>query len=110
MVSGVADLRHVSAKLRSRAFVSRNNPPVQQVAEGFVRPGGCQVRRVPPETDIEAVPRDPPVKTPEVPDRMSTTALLGRGLQRLYAPILDKQPDRLGRLMELLHRYLSAKR
>jgi len=51
------------------------------------------VRRVPPETKIEAVPRDPPVKTPEVPDRLSTSALLGRGLQRLYAPVLDKQPD-----------------
>ena len=68
------------------------------------------MRRVPPETNIEAVPRDPLVKTPEVPDRMSTSALLGRGLQRLYAPVVDKQPDRLGRLMELLHRYLSAKR
>ena len=46
----------------------------------------------------QAVPSDLPVKTPELPD-----------LQRLYAPVVDKQPDGLERLMELLHRYLSAK-
>src|SRR6187200_1859727 len=37
--------------------------------------------------------------------KLATSTLLGRGLQRLYKPVVDKQTDRL---VELLHRYFSG--
>jgi hypothetical protein len=67
------------------------------------------VRRTPPETNIESVPRDAPVKADSVPDRTSTSTRLSQGLHRLYS-VPEGQPDRLGQLIELLHRYLPGER
>ena len=72
-------------------------------------PGGSQVRRTPPETNLESVPRDAPVKADSIPDRASTNARLSQGLHRVYN-VPEGQPDRLGQLVELLHRYLSGER
>jgi hypothetical protein len=64
----------------------------------------------PPETNIEAVPRDAPVKAEGIFDLTTTNARLSQGLQRLYEPVMDKEPDRLAKLVELLQRYLSRER
>ena len=68
------------------------------------------MRRDPPETNIESVPRDAPVKADGILDLTTTNARLSQGLQRLYQPVMDKEPDRLGKLVELLQRYLSGER
>ena len=48
------------------------------------------------------------VKAAGVADPLSTNMRLGQSLQRLYPPIADERPDRLGYLLMLLDRHLSS--
>lgn len=56
---------------------------------------------------FEAIARDAPVKAQGAPDPSSTTARLGQGLQRLYQPAQDQQPDRLGKLLNVLQQHFA---
>jgi hypothetical protein len=59
--------------------------------------------RIPSEAAFEAVARDASVTADGKPDRSANTnTRLGYGLQRLYQPVTDEQPGRLGHLMRLL--------
>jgi hypothetical protein len=80
--------------------------PQRGYAQGD-HPESVSMGRKPPETNIEPVPRDPPVRAAGITDRTTTHARLGQGLQRLYEPVTDAQPDRLGQLVALLHGYLG---
>ena len=62
------------------------------------------MRRSTSETHLQAVARDAAVKADYIRDRTTTNARLGETLQRLYAPVEDAQPDRLGQLLTLLDR------
>jgi hypothetical protein len=60
------------------------------------------------ERAFEAIGRDAPVTADGKPDRaLDTRTRLGFGLQRLYQPVTDEQPDRLGYLVMLLDQRLS---
>lgn len=58
---------------------------------------------------FEAVGRDAAVKAAGVPDPGSTRSRLGQGLQRLYAPVTDEQPDQFGILLAALQRHFAAR-
>jgi hypothetical protein len=59
--------------------------------------------RIPSEAAFEAVARDAAVTADGRPDRsLDTATRLACGLQRLYHPVTDEQPDRLGYLAMLL--------
>jgi len=51
---------------------------------------------------FEGVARDPAIRAERIRDRLSMVARLRYGLQRLYKPIMDELPDRLGYLLMLL--------
>ncbi len=61
------------------------------------------------ETRFETVARDAPVKARYIADRSTTHARLGESLQRLYAPVADAQPDRMGHLLTLLEQRLAGR-
>lgn len=63
--------------------------------------------RSPAETALEFIPRDTPVKAAGLPDRTTVSARLGQGLQRLYAPAGEGQPERIGQLLTQLHGQLA---
>jgi hypothetical protein len=63
--------------------------------------------RIPSEAAFEVVARDASVTADGKPDRSDTKTRLSCGLQRLYEPVTDEQPDRLGYLMKLLGQSLS---
>lgn len=63
--------------------------------------------RKPSEGAFEAIARDTPLKANGAPDAWSTNSRLGRGLQRLYEPVADEQPDRFGRLLAAIQRYFA---
>jgi hypothetical protein len=60
------------------------------------------------ETRLESVARDAAVKGDSIHDRTTTHARLGDGLQRMYAPVDEGQPDRFGYLLMLLESRLSG--
>jgi hypothetical protein len=61
--------------------------------------------RIPSDTTFETVARDAAVTIDGRPDRSGDTNIrLGYGLQRLYQPITEEEPDRFGYLMMLLDR------
>jgi hypothetical protein len=62
--------------------------------------------RIPSEATFETIARDAAVTADGKPDQSANTNMrLGYGLQRLYEPVTDEQPDRLGRLLLLLDRH-----
>jgi hypothetical protein len=64
--------------------------------------------RTPSEEAFEAVARDAAVTADGKPDRSVDSATrLAYGLQRVYPPVGDEQPDRLGYLLLLLDRHLA---
>jgi len=72
---------------------------------------GNPMRRTPSEGAFETIERDPPVTADGRPDRSAdTNRRLSCGLQRLYEPITDEQPDRLRYLLMLLDRHLAGDR
>jgi hypothetical protein len=62
------------------------------------------MRRSSSETHLHSVARDAAVKVGYIPDRTTTNARLGEALQRLYAPVDDAPPERLGPLLMALER------
>jgi hypothetical protein len=59
--------------------------------------------RMPSEAAFEAVARDAAVTANGKPKRsINTNTRLGYGLQRLYEPVTDEEPDRFGYLMSVL--------
>jgi hypothetical protein len=65
--------------------------------------------RIPSEAAFEAVARDASVTADGKPDRLvNKNTRLAYGLQRLYQPVTDDQPGRLGYLMKLLDQRLSC--
>ena len=58
----------------------------------------------PSQNQLESIARDAPVKADYLADRTTTNARLGETLQRVYAPVDDGQPDRIGHLLTLLDR------
>ena len=69
------------------------------------------MRRTPSEAACETIARDAPVTADGRPDRSADTNMrLSCGLQRLYEPITDEQPDRLRYLLMLLDRHLAGDR
>ena len=65
------------------------------------------MRHNPSESKFESVPRDMPVKSAGLPDRTTVSARIGQGLQRLYQPAGEGQPDRIGQLLKVLQRELE---
>jgi hypothetical protein len=65
------------------------------------------MRHNPLEAKFESVPRESPVKAAGVPDRASASARIGQGLQRLYQPAGEGQPDRIAQLLQLLQGQLE---
>jgi hypothetical protein len=65
------------------------------------------MRHNPSEAKFESVPRECPVKAVGVPDRTTASARIGQGLQRLYQPVGEGQPDRIGQLLKLLQQQLD---
>jgi hypothetical protein len=49
-----------------------------------------------------------PVKSAGLPDRTTVGARIGQGLQRLYQPAGEGQPDRIAQLLRLLQRQLEG--
>ena len=75
------------------------------------RSEGNPMRRTPSEAAFETIARDAPVTADGRPDRSADMNMrLGCGLQRLYEPITDEQPDRLRYLLMLLDRHLAGDR
>jgi hypothetical protein len=67
------------------------------------------MRDIPSEAAFETVARDAPVTADGKPAGSSkTNTRLGYGLQRLYEPVTDEQPNRLGYLAMLLDQRLSS--
>jgi hypothetical protein len=61
------------------------------------------------ETGLEAIAREAPVKARYMADRSTTHARLGETLQRLYAPVADAEPDRIGHLLMLVEQRLAGR-
>jgi hypothetical protein len=69
------------------------------------------MRRTPSEAAFQTIARDAAVTADGRPDRSADMNMrLSYGLQRLYEPITDEQPDRLRYLLMLLDRHLAGDR
>lgn len=59
------------------------------------------------DAGLESVARDAAVGVSIVADPRSAQALLGHGLQRLYEPLREEQPERFAHLLAAIERALA---
>jgi hypothetical protein len=67
------------------------------------------MRHSPSQTQLESIARDVAVKADYIADRTTTNARLGEILQRLYAPVCDKQTDRFDSVLLPLDQRFSGR-
>jgi hypothetical protein len=92
-------------------FIEARNEPPRFLITLTDSSEGNLMRCTPSEAAFETIARDAPVTADGRPDRSADTNMrLSCGLQRLYEPITDEQPDRLRYLLMLLDRHLAGDR